>query len=205
MRYTLPDGYRLRRAKANELERLQDVDVLASALFAPLGLIDEDPADPQPVPYNALKFAWKQKMLFTMEHRNDGPVGFAMAARRYPDLYLDQISVNPSHGRMGLGRALVGRVIEAADRLRCGGVVLSTFRDVSWNAPFYAKLGFKQIADADKLDWMLDLEERQSNTMDVSLRCFMRRPGRYDGRLLAHAFPLATPPPRLNKPEQRPS
>ena len=66
-----------------------------------------------------------------------------------------------------------------ADDLRLRGVILSTFRDVRWNGPFYARQGFEEIPRDQMRKWMFDLEDAQSLSMDVKLRCFMRRPGRF--------------------------
>src|SRR5690606_39828156 len=51
-----------------------------------------------------------------------------------------------SHGRRGIGTALVGHVIDVAARGLYPGVTLTTFRDVPFNAPFYARFGFGELA-----------------------------------------------------------
>jgi predicted N-acetyltransferase YhbS len=90
-------------------------------------------------------------------------------------MYLDQVSVAPDHGKQGIGRALVLRVITETERRRLPHLSLSTFRDLPWNAPFYASLGFKELA-RDKMEpYMLEIEEAQQAVMDVTKRCFMRR------------------------------
>ena len=54
-------------------------------------------------------------------------------------------------------------------------VSLSTFRKVPWNAPFYAKHGFKELSSKHWTDWMHEINAVQAETLDVSQRCFMRR------------------------------
>jgi len=74
------------------------------------------------------------------------PVGFAHAELLGPhEVHLKEIDVHPDHGRRGLGTRLVVTVCEWA--VRCGHpeVTLTTFRDVPWNMPFYAGLGFKVV------------------------------------------------------------
>jgi GNAT superfamily N-acetyltransferase len=73
----------------------------------------------------------------------DTPVGFAQvellgleAAR------LKEIDVHPDHGRRGLGKRLVAAVCEWAVYSGYPKVTLTTFRDVPWDMPFYARLGF---------------------------------------------------------------
>lgn len=90
-------------------------------------------------------------------------------------LYLDQISVHPDQGQRGIGAALLTRVIDEAKRRKLRRVALSTFRDLPWNAPFYAKHGFREIRRSDMAEWMLELERIQAEELDVSKRCFMVR------------------------------
>jgi GNAT superfamily N-acetyltransferase len=78
-----------------------------------------------------------------------GVVAFALAQRLAGSLHLAELSVLPSHGRRGLGAALVQRVAGAAGELGCSRLTLSTFTRVPWNGPFYERLGFRTIAAAD--------------------------------------------------------
>jgi GNAT superfamily N-acetyltransferase len=74
------------------------------------------------------------------------PVGFALAEMLADDLpHLEEIDVEPAHGRRGLGTALVRAVCEWATASRYATVTLTTFRAVPWNFPFYARLGFAEI------------------------------------------------------------
>lgn len=73
-------------------------------------------------------------------------VGYAVAGPLAGFLHLRELSVDPAHGRRGIGTALVGHVIDVAARGLYPGVTLTTFRDVPFNAPFYARLGFGELA-----------------------------------------------------------
>ena len=74
------------------------------------------------------------------------PVGFALVKMLAEDLpHLEEIDVNPSHGRRGLGTALVRAVCDWATFSRYVMLTLTTFRAVPWNLPFYARLGFVEI------------------------------------------------------------
>lgn len=110
-----------------------------------------------------------------MRHRGEA-VGFALTSVRGASLYLDQISVDPAHGRKGLGAALMERVLKDAGRRGLKSVTLSTFRDLAWNGPFYRRLGFRELPRAQMQDWMREIEDIQkANGLDVSKRCFMIR------------------------------
>jgi len=56
-----------------------------------------------------------------------------------------QLSVHPDHGQRGLGRALMGAACEWARQEGFAAVTLTTYRDVAWNGPFYASLGFAVV------------------------------------------------------------
>ena len=67
-----------------------------------------------------------------------------------------------------IGTEVVARARGARD------IYLATFRDPPWNAPFYRKLGFHDVARADYLPWMSALEEGQAAFLDLSTRVFMK-------------------------------
>ena len=72
-------------------------------------------------------------------------------------------------------RALLIRVLTEAERRKLPHVSLSTFRDVPWNGPFYASMGFKEIPHEKFEPYMREIEDAQRPFMDVTKRCFMRR------------------------------
>jgi GNAT superfamily N-acetyltransferase len=59
--------------------------------------------------------------------------------------HLEEIDVDPGHGRRGLGAKLVLHVCDWAAGHGYASVTLTTFRDVPWNMPFYDRLGFRVI------------------------------------------------------------
>jgi GNAT superfamily N-acetyltransferase len=73
------------------------------------------------------------------------PVGFACVEIVDGLAHLWQVSVRPAAGHQGRGRALVEAVCDWAASNGYPGVTLTTFRDVPWNGPFYARMGFQVI------------------------------------------------------------
>ncbi|MEQ9319993.1 MAG: GNAT family N-acetyltransferase [Polyangiaceae bacterium] len=65
------------------------------------------------------------------------------------DCHLRELNVRTTHARRGLGRQLVGTVIEAARDRGCKRVVLTTFAEVPFNGPWYARLGFVVLDPPD--------------------------------------------------------
>jgi predicted GNAT family acetyltransferase len=47
----------------------------------------------------------------------------------------------------GVGRQLIACAVEHARKLGLTSLTLTTFRDVPWNAPFYARLGFEIVTE----------------------------------------------------------
>lgn len=76
----------------------------------------------------------------------DTPVGFALVDLLAPDLpHLEEMDVHPAHGRRGIGAALVRAVCDWAARSGYAELTLTTYRDLPWNMPFYARLGFEEV------------------------------------------------------------
>ncbi|MEQ8300833.1 MAG: GNAT family N-acetyltransferase [Hyphomonas sp.] len=171
---TLPEDYSITRSAADEIPALIAIDLAAGALFAETGLLSDD-ALADHVPEEVFEHALEENDLIVARDPKGRPVGFALTSQRGGTLYLDQISVDPGHGRKGLGRALIARLVEEARerKLRC--ITLSTFRDIAWNGPYYRTLGFREIPQAKIADWMRDLEKVQATSLDISKRCFMMR------------------------------
>ncbi len=75
------------------------------------------------------------------------PVGFAHVVYAEGLAHLAQLSVLPSRAREGLGSALVRRALVEAWQDGFDAVSLTTYRDVAFNGPFYARLGFEEVGE----------------------------------------------------------
>lgn len=92
----------------------------------------------------------------TVERLRDGPcwvaadrsqriVGFILASRQENDAVIETLAILPEFGGGGLGRALVGAVLDWARQTALGGALVTAYRDIPWDAPFYARLGFSEV------------------------------------------------------------
>jgi len=108
---------------------------------------------------------------------DDQPVGFAHVELHEPGVaHLEEIDVHPDHGRRGLGRRLVMAVCEWATTAGYRSITFTTFRDVPFNMPFYARLGFEVIPPAQissALRSIVDSEMRRG--LDPTRRVAMSR------------------------------
>ncbi len=170
----LPEGYVISGAAGEEIPALISVDLAASQLFAGTGKLSDDQLGDH-VPAEVFEAAIPGGHVFAARDRTGAPAGFVLTSLRGDTLYLDQISVDPAHGRRGLGAALIRRVLKDARDRRRRTVTLSTFRDLPWNAPFYRTQGFRELPRKRLTGWMLEIEAQQAEVMDVTQRCFMRR------------------------------
>jgi GNAT superfamily N-acetyltransferase len=170
----LPAPYRIRKARPADLPVLQAVERAAARLFATVGLGGITDGDAT----SLRSFAECQDagLLWIAADGGDAPVGFACVEIVGGQPHLDELDVHPDHGRRGIGAALVRSVIEWARAQGYAAVTLTTFRDVPWNLPFYARLGFRVLADAEltpELRAIVDGETRRG--LPPELRAVMRR------------------------------
>ena len=103
-------------------------------------------------------------------------VGFAfyrlLDAQR---LYLEELDVAPSHAGQRIGARLIERIMTRAAQDGIAQVVLSTFRDAPWNAPYYARLGFRIVDDASLDDALRAIRVHHvARGLDETQRVFMR-------------------------------
>ncbi len=75
-----------------------------------------------------------------------GPLGFCMATTSGNDLHIDELDVLPSWQNKGLASALIAQLAKDAKAQGLARLTLTTFVAVPWNAPFYARRGFRKIA-----------------------------------------------------------
>lgn len=81
--------------------------------------------------------------------QDDAPVAFLEGEVFGNELHVWELSVHRDWQLRGLGRALLAAAAGHAARTGLAALTLTTFRDVPWNGPFYARLGFVPIAVPD--------------------------------------------------------
>ena len=105
----------------------------------------------------------------------DPPEGFACVDVVDGVAHLWQLAVDPPSTRRGIGTALVTAVCAWARHHGYGAVTLTTYRDVAWNRPFYAALGFGVIDDLTPGLIAIRAHERAIGDDDLGPRVTMRR------------------------------
>jgi GNAT superfamily N-acetyltransferase len=165
---TLLPGVRL--ARSDELTLLQDVERDSGQRFRRIGM--DSIADDDPPDIATFQAFQRGDRAWVVVDELDRPVGFAFAVEVDGGAHLQQLSVLENHGNQGLGRRLVDQVEQWGREHDLAAVTLSTFRDVPWNGPMYARWGFEVIPmdqlgpglkglRDDEAEWGLDVDARQ--------------------------------------------
>lgn len=78
---------------------------------------------------------------------DDVPVAYVIVEVADGNLHLEQVTVDPSVARRGVGASLIDHAAEFAREIGFPALTLTTFREVPWNAPYYRRLGFDEFTD----------------------------------------------------------
>jgi len=170
----VPEGYEVRAARPDDLPRLGPIEVAAGQLFRTVGL--DDIADDEGFPIEVLDAARADGRLWVVAHRGEA-VGYALVLQLDEQVHLEQLSVDPDHGRRGLGAALVEAVARWAAGRGAPDLTLTTFRDVAWNRPYYERQGFTVVPDEAWSSTLRALVAHEATEgLDPATRVVMRRP-----------------------------
>ena len=168
-------AWSVRPARATELRRIAEIEREAGARFDDLPALAGLPEVLAPPDAVAAALA-RGHLWVAAVTTSDAPVGFAYADVVDGALHLEELDVVPRWGRRGIGAALVAAVIAAARREGLAAVTLTTFRDVPWNAPFYARLGFRVLPPAALSPGLVALlAAEDARGLPRALRVAMRR------------------------------
>ena len=168
----------IRAARLEDVETMREIERAAGRLFSEIGM-DDVAAHAAPDPVTLGKYIQQQRAWIAMA--DDQPVGYALVDVLDGCGHLEQVTVHPSYGRQGLGRMLIQSVVDWAEARELPAITLLTFRDVPWNGPYYASLGFAPLADAELTPGLralraheselgLDRESRHAMRLDLPAR-----------------------------------
>ena len=163
----------IRLATAADVPVLVDVELDAGRMFVDVGmaeLADDLPDRDDVGGAVAAGTVWVAEL--------DGKVhGYVRASELDGRAHVDQVSVRPAYGRRGTGRRLVARVSTWGQEQGLVGTTLTTFRDVDFNGPYYARLGFRELAEDERGPGLVAVMEHEATIpgLDSSRRCAMLR------------------------------
>lgn len=137
----------VRPVAPHEAGRLPEIERDAAARFRSVGLGDiADGAVSSP---DFIAAVIRHGVALGAASEDGRLAAFALAGRLDGGLHIYELSVAVAHGGRGLGSALLDGLDRAARDRGLAALTLSTFADVPWNAPFYARRGFRALAEPD--------------------------------------------------------
>jgi GNAT superfamily N-acetyltransferase len=140
-------GYTLRRARPDELTRLPELEHLAAQQFLQSAhpfIAQADAQTPE-----QLREYQRQGGAWVAVTQKGEVAAFLLCKEVDGTAYLAEIDVHPAHARQGLGRALFEVSRQWAREEGYRTLLLTTFRDVPWNAPLYERWGFRVMRDEE--------------------------------------------------------
>lgn len=163
----------VRAARAADLRMLAGIQDAGGVLLeAWLGADHDVEALRSPAPTGAQRGAAPGFLLVA----GDPVVGFAHVLRLDGEAHLEQLSVHPDHVRRGIGTALVRAAMARARSKGHDRLSLCTYRDVPFNGPFYAGLGFTEVGDLSPLQRRLRDAEQALGLDRAGVRVVMSAP-----------------------------
>ncbi|RSM72028.1 GNAT family N-acetyltransferase [Amycolatopsis sp. WAC 01375] len=163
----------IRLAVPEDLPVLQDIERAAGEPFRALGMAaiaDDDP------PSIADLTAFQRDGRAWVQDAGDGPVAYLLAEVVDGHGHIEQVSVHPDHARRGLGRRLIEHAAGWASREGLAGLTLTTYAEVPWNAPYYARLGFVTLDEESLSEGLRAVRAHEiARGLDAWPRVTMRR------------------------------
>ncbi len=164
----------IRLARPDEVATIQRIEAEAAKRFWGLGLIDHALGDVTPAEDLLAAIADDRVWVLTVD---DVPVGYAAATAEDGFGYLQEMDVLPEFGRRGFGRQLVEHVCRWARGIGYDSLLLTTFRNVPWNGPFYERLGFEPVERSEWTPAMAHICRHEKDEMRLpwDARAFYRK------------------------------
>lgn len=163
----------IRPARRADGPELQQIEREAGEQFRTVGLAAI--ADDDPPSLERLALLADAGRSWVALDEDGSPVGYVLCDTLGEDVHVEQVSVRPVWQGRGVGGALMEHVRQWALSRGAGGVTLTTFADVPWNAPWYERLGYRVLADGELSDELRAVREREAELgLDQAPRVGMR-------------------------------
>ncbi|MEX5270701.1 GNAT family N-acetyltransferase [Kocuria sabuli] len=134
----------IRRPGRHELLPIQQLEVRAGRLFLDLGM--DVVANDSPPALQELHEDLLRGRIWVATDSRDALIGYLRTGWIDDAPHLGQVTVDPTHGRRGHGRALIAHAEHWGRTTGAAWMTLTTYRDVPWNGPYYQRLGWRELA-----------------------------------------------------------
>jgi len=175
----------IRAARPGDLARIRDIEVAAGELYRDFGM-DAIADDPPPSDEDLTVFQHNGRAWVATDS-DDIPIAYILVETVDGWAHIEQVSVHPSHSRKGLGRALIDHAELWADGCGLGGMTLTTFREVPWNAPYYERLGFVPVPEPAWSEGLRRIVSQEGlHGLNAWPRVVMMKPGKRQHRIASN-------------------
>ncbi|NEA33539.1 GNAT family N-acetyltransferase [Streptomyces sp. SID13031] len=164
----------IRATRVDEVPRLRSIEKAAGVLFHEIGMTDV--AEHPPPSLEIFEQYQRAGLAWTAAGVDGQAVGFVLVKLIDGAAHIEQVSTHPDHARQGIGRRLIDEVDRWAAGRGLPALTLSTFRDIGWNGPYYARLGFRELTAAELTPGLAEIQrEETAMGLDPAGRVLMRR------------------------------
>ncbi|MGX6604389.1 GNAT family N-acetyltransferase [Micromonosporaceae bacterium Da 78-11] len=164
----------IRPAGDRDVAVMRVVEVAAGRVFAELGMLAV--AEDEPLPAEVLLGYQRAGRAWVAADDGDRPVAYLIADWVDGNVHVEQVSVHPAQGGRRLGAGLIEEVAGWARERGAPALTLTTFAEVAWNAPYYERLGFRRLAEAELMPGLLEIRATEAaHGLDRWPRVAMRR------------------------------
>lgn len=166
------NNWKLRLARPDDAEAMPGIESAAASIFADL-------PDYAHLNLKGTRTADGFRRLIRkghclVVHVGEVMAGYLVAEPFRRELHIWQMDVLPQFQRHRIGSGLVRAGQIDARNTGFAALTLTTFRDVPWNGPFYARLGFEEVTAIDAhLRLAGELANEADDGLPIEQRCAM--------------------------------
>ena len=175
-----PGAVSVRQARPEDVGRLQAIQLAAGDAFRDVGM--PAVADSPPLPAESLTGYRRAGRAWVAADEYDEPVGFVVADVVDDCVHIEQVSVHPAHAGQRIGAMLLDHVAAWAQEQHLKGMTLITFRGVPWNAPYYERLGFRELSEVEVSPGLAARKAAEGGNVSARV-CMLRELGNSDAKL----------------------
>ncbi|MEV6394407.1 GNAT family N-acetyltransferase [Streptomyces sp. NPDC051907] len=165
---------RIRPAAVADLPLLQDIERAAGEPFRAFGMATI--ADDEPPALDLLDRYRRQGRAWVSADEGGRPLAYLISDEVDGAAHIEQVSVHPAAAHRGLGRALIDHLAACSLADGLTALTLTTFTEIPWNAPYYTRLGFRTLREAELTDGLREIRRAEAlHGLDCWPRVCMRR------------------------------
>ncbi|MFE9913394.1 GNAT family N-acetyltransferase [Streptomyces clavifer] len=133
-------------------------------------------ADDEPPSVDDLSGYEQDGRAWVWPDEHDRPVAYLIADMVDGNGHVEQVTVHPDHFGNRIGKALIEHAAQWAKAQDAPALTLTTFTEVVWNGPYYERLGFCYIPEAEWTPGLREIRAAEAaHGLDAWPRGCMRR------------------------------